>query len=107
MARRRRRFKPVFADVYIESQEKRFEFRLLRYGLTSEPTSLNVVAKRLKLAETCDNLSEIKSKLDVLVRQHKVFKTGARYGIDFGGALELMRLMNLKNKTIIIDVVEH
>lgn len=106
MPRKRRRFKPVFADVKIESSEKRFEFRLLRHGLTSEPTSLNVIAKRLKMDETDENLEIIRTKLECLLDQRKVFKTGARYGIDFAGALELMRLMKLQRRTIVVRLIE-
>lgn len=56
--------------------------------------------------ETDENLEIIRTKLECLLDQRKVFKTGARYGIDFAGALELMRLMKLQRRTIVVRLIE-
>ncbi len=78
---------PLFMDL---------ESRILRFGLDCEPTSANVVAKRLRMKENHKNVSMIKSILEKLIREKKVYKLGSRYAIDFGGGMNLMKSFCIK-----------
>lgn len=67
------------------------ESRILRFGLDCEPTSANVVAKRLRMKENHKNISMIKTILEKLIGEKKVYKLGSRYAIDYGGGMNLMK----------------
>ena len=78
---------PLFMDL---------ESRILRFGLDCEPTSANVVAKRLHLKENQKNISMIKAIMEKLIREKKVYKLGSRYAIDHGGGMNLMKSFCIK-----------
>ncbi len=64
---------------------------ILMFGLNSEPTSANVVAKRLHMKENPRNITAIKTILENLVHEQKAYRSGSRYAIDFRGGLDLMK----------------
>jgi len=66
------------------------EDQILKFGLNSEPTSANVVAKRLHMRESPKNVSMLKKLLDKLTSEKKVYRCGSRYAIDYRGAKNLM-----------------
>jgi hypothetical protein len=72
------------------------ENQILRFGLNSEPTSANVVAKRLHMKETPKNVGMVRQSLEKMVREQKVYKLGSRYAIDYRGAKNLMRSFCIK-----------
>jgi hypothetical protein len=72
------------------------ESRILRLGLDCEPTSANVVAKRLHMKENPKNISMIRAILEKLIREKKVYKLGSRYAIDHGGGMNLMKSFCIK-----------
>ncbi len=74
----------------------RLRQNILMFGLNSEPTSANIVAKRLHLKENTKNISTIKAILEKLVIEHKVYRSGNRYAIDFRGGLDLMKNFCIK-----------
>lgn len=74
----------------------RLEQEILMFGLTSDPTSANVVAKRLHMKESPRNIAAIKAILDRLVDEEKVYRSGSRYAIDFRGGLDLMKAFCFK-----------
>lgn len=78
---------PLFMDL---------ESRILRFGLDCEPTSANVVAKRLHMKENPKNISMIKAIMEKLIREKKVYKLGSRYAIDHGGGMRLMKSFCIK-----------
>ncbi len=82
------------AQVKAKKQEKNpddLRQKILMFGLNSEPTSANVIAKRLHMKETSRNIQTIKEILEDLVSEHKVYRCGNRYAIDFHGGLDLMK----------------
>ena len=83
-----------------KSRDKQFimnlEEQILKFGLNSEPTSANVVAKRLQMKETSKNISMLRDILEKLTREHKVYRCGSRYAIDFGGGKNLMESFCIK-----------
>ncbi|KAB2880531.1 hypothetical protein F9K33_04975 [bacterium] len=78
---------PLFMDL---------ESRILRFGLDCEPTSANVVAKRLHMKENPKNIGMIKAIMEKLIREKKVYKLGSRYAIDRGGGMNLMKSFCIK-----------
>lgn len=72
------------------------ESRILRFGLDCEPTSANVVAKRLRMKENHKNIGMIKTILEKLISEKKVYKLGSRYAIDYGGGMNLMKSFCIK-----------
>jgi hypothetical protein len=64
--------------------------QILRFGLNSEPSSANVVAKRLHMKETPKNVGAVRGVLEKLIREEKVYKIGSRYAIDYRGGRNLM-----------------
>jgi len=72
------------------------EEQILKFGLNSEPTSANVVAKRLQMKETPKNISTLRNILEKLTREHKVYRCGSRYAIDFCGGKNLMESFCIK-----------
>ncbi len=72
------------------------ENQILRFGLDSDPTSANVVAKRLHMKENHKNVSLIRGILEKLIRQGKVYKLGSRYAIDYNGGRNLMEAFCIK-----------
>ncbi len=69
---------------------------ILKFGLNSEPTSANVVAKRLEMKETPKNIALIRQVLNKLEKEKKVYKSGSRYAIDFKGGRNLMKSFCIK-----------
>jgi hypothetical protein len=78
-------------SLKLEQKLQKMELEILMFGLNSDPTSANVVAKRLHMKESPRNISAIKSILDRLVHEAKVYRSGSRYAIDFRGGLDLMK----------------
>ncbi len=78
---------PLFMDL---------ESRILRFGLDCEPTSANVVAKRLRMKENAKNIGMIRAILEKLITEKKVYKLGSRYAIDYGGGMNLMKSFCIK-----------
>lgn len=78
---------PLFMDL---------ESRILRFGLDCEPTSANVVAKRLRMKENAKNIGMIRAILGKLIAEKKVYKLGSRYAIDYGGGMNLMKVFCIK-----------
>lgn len=72
------------------------ENQILKFGLNSEPTSANVVAKRLEMKETPRNIAMIREVLEKLEREKKVYRCGSRYAIDFQGGFKLMKSFCIK-----------
>ncbi len=72
------------------------EEQVLKFGLNSEPTSANVVAKRLQMKETPKNVAMLKKLLDKLTLENKVYRCGSRYAIDYRGAKNLMETFCVK-----------
>jgi hypothetical protein len=72
------------------------EYQILRLGLNSEPTSANVVAKRLHMKETSRNVSMVRGILERMIGEHKVYKLGSRYAIDYRGGKNLMESFCIK-----------
>lgn len=72
------------------------EDQILKFGLNSEPTSANVVAKRLHMRESPKNVSMLKKILDKLTSEKKVYRCGSRYAIDYRGAKNLMESFCVK-----------
>ncbi|NUM79208.1 hypothetical protein HUU42_00275 [bacterium] len=72
------------------------EQQILKFGLNSEPTSTNVVAKRLHMKESHKNISMLKDILEKLTREHKVYRCGSRYAIDYQGGKNLMETFCIK-----------
>ena len=72
------------------------ENQILRFGLNSEPTSANVVAKRLHMKENPKNVGMIRQLLEKLIREEKVYKLGSRYAIDYRGGRNLMESFCIK-----------
>lgn len=62
------------------------EYMILKYGLNYMPASLNIIAKRIGVAESDRNLDILRNELEKLVRRHKAYKSGNRYAIDAEGA---------------------
>lgn len=74
----------------------KLEDQILKFGLNSEPTSANVVAKRLHMRESPKNVSMLKKILDKLTSEKKVYRCGSRYAIDYRGAKNLMESFCVK-----------
>lgn len=86
-AARKTKQNPVLMDL---------ENYILKLGLNSEPTSANVVAKRLELKESTKNIQMIKQALEKMVREKKVYRCGSRYAIDYQGGFNLMKTFCIK-----------
>ena len=67
------------------------ETRILKFGLNSDPTSVNVVAKRLQMSESSRNLGMLRNMLDRMFSEKKVYMDGTRFAIDYNGARHLMK----------------
>ena len=66
------------------------ETKILKFGLNSDPSSVNVIAKRLRMSESTRNLNLLKGRLERMFSEKKVYMVGTRYAIDYVGAKLLM-----------------
>ena len=67
------------------------EYMLLKYGLIYMPASLNIIAKRIGIAETDRNLDVLKRELEKLVAKKKAYRSGNRFAIDAEGAKSISK----------------